>query len=216
MRHYYRYFNRLPLVRVCTRAMRPVDHFLASTGIFVFFCCILNLFSPTLSHAKSKTPIRHAATIYEMVHLSDNHFAILLQLDNEQMVPIILSPHEAMTLSMKMSRQQTSRPMTIDLLEQVLDVSDVSIEKVVIEDIIDQVYLARIHLKFKSGKKTKHRTMDVRPSDGLALAMAYTAPLFVAEKLLKKLRKVIGPQTEQTDSTQHQQLSTLPSQGLKL
>src|SRR5690606_20393316 len=71
------------------------------------------------------------------------------------------------------------RPMTHDLLKNILDELDVQVERIVISDLREEVYYARVLLKTEKGTFE----IDARPSDAIALAVRADAPIYVSEEV---------------------------------
>lgn len=109
----------------------------------------------------------------------------------ENTLPIWIGLLEASAIATELEGIELSRPMTHDLFKNVLSILDVTIEKIVLSDLMDNTYYARIFLKH--GDKTHE--IDARPSDSMALALRTKAPIFVDEKVIQASQKVDVSQT---------------------
>ena len=110
-----------------------------------------------------------------------NQPAVILTDEGEhRFVPIWIGLPEATAIFMKLQDQKSARPFTHDLLKNVLDAVKVPVNRVVINDIKDSIFYARIFLG--SGKDSQE--IDARPSDAIALALRSEAPIFVSEKVI--------------------------------
>ena len=99
-------------------------------------------------------------------------------------LPIWVGIFEANAIAIEMEKVTTPRPMTHDLLRNVLKELETKVEKIVINDLRDNTFFARIHLS--RGAATW--TIDSRPSDAIALALRSKADIFVEEEVLEKSR----------------------------
>jgi len=110
------------------------------------------------------------------------NFLILLMDDQEKKVlPISIGPLEAQAIALVLQGEVTPRPLTHDLLKSFCDNLKVSIEKIVITDIIDSTFYAEIYLQ-QNGETL---ILDSRPSDAIALALRCEAPIYMVSKLVE-------------------------------
>lgn len=96
-------------------------------------------------------------------------------------LPIWIGPAEAQSIAMRLEGIDTPRPLTHDLMKSVLDRLGVALRRVVIEDLRESTYYARIVL-VRSGEEVE---IDSRPSDAIALAIRCGQPIFVSATLLE-------------------------------
>ena len=113
----------------------------------------------------------------------NNTFIVILR-DEEhaEMLPIWVGKPEASSISFALEEVPTPRQMTHDLMKAVLDVVDAKVISVVISDLKDNTYYAKIHLTFEDSEYS----IDARPSDAIALALRTKAPIFANEEVLRK------------------------------
>jgi len=110
-----------------------------------------------------------------------NQPAVILTDEGEKrFVPIWIGLPEATAIFMKLQDQKSTRPFTHDLMKSILDGLKVPVVKVVISDVQDNIFYARIFL----GVGKEVRDIDARPSDAIALALRAEAPIFVSEKVI--------------------------------
>lgn len=100
--------------------------------------------------------------------------------DGNRKVPILIGPFEAKAISMPLDGQTPDRPMTHDLLRNILDKLNCELVRVLIDDLWSTTYYAK--LTIRSGEEEIE--IDSRPSDAIALAVRFDAPIFVAEGIL--------------------------------
>jgi hypothetical protein len=113
-------------------------------------------------------------------------FIILKEVGGEQTLPIWIGLLEATAIASQIAGVKSSRPMTHDLLKNIIDKADVKVNRIEICDLRDNTYYATIHLTHRG----KTIAIDSRPSDAIALALRTQAPIFVADEVLEKSMRV--------------------------
>jgi len=106
---------------------------------------------------------------------------VLKDAQGSAILPIWVGIYEANAIALEIEKVQTPRPMTHDLLKNVLLGLNVQVEKVVVNDLRDDTFYALIWMK-RDGQRM---SIDSRPSDALALALRVDCPIFVEEDVLK-------------------------------
>lgn len=101
---------------------------------------------------------------------------------SEYMLPIWIGVFEANAIALKMENISTPRPMTHDLLTNLLERFEIPVEKVVVNDVRDNTFYATIFCKYNNDLYA----IDSRPSDAIALALRMEVPIFVNEDVVKK------------------------------
>ena len=99
----------------------------------------------------------------------------------KKVLPISIGPLEAQAIALVLQGEVTPRPLTHDLLKSFCDNLKVSIEKIVITDIIDSTFYAEIYVQ-QNGETL---ILDSRPSDAIALALRCEAPIYMVSKLVE-------------------------------
>jgi len=122
---------------------------------------------------------------------------VLKDLNSNTILPIWVGVYEANAIALEIEKVQTPRPMTHDLLKNVLLGLDVRVDKIVVSDLKDDTFFALIWVD-RDGEKM---TIDSRPSDALALALRMDCPIFVDEVVLKN-SKVTSALAERATSEQ--------------
>jgi bifunctional DNase/RNase len=111
------------------------------------------------------------------------YIVILRDEDNsDTMLPIWVGKSEASAISFALEGVTPPRPMTHDLMKAVLDTVDAKVLSVVVTDLKDNTYYAKIHLM---GEDSEY-SIDSRPSDAIALALRTNAPIFAQEEVIRK------------------------------
>jgi hypothetical protein len=116
-----------------------------------------------------------------------NMFVVYLSdLENRQALPIGIGPFEANAIVLKLKNIPLHRPMTHDLIRNILGVFNSEIVKVEVMDLRDNTYYALIHVRADG----KELTIDSRPSDAIAIAVGAGVPIYVTEEVLHKAKTV--------------------------
>jgi len=122
-----------------------------------------------------------------VIDSSTNHpIVILKEVDGKRTLPIWIGILEANAIATALEGIKLLRPMTHDLLKNIMELLDVKVDKIEINDLKDNTYYARIHINYKG----KEVSIDSRPSDAIALSLRVTAPIYVAEEVLNKSAQV--------------------------
>ncbi len=109
---------------------------------------------------------------------SDQQIIVLKEKQGKRNLPIVIGIVEIMAIDRRLKGKPTIRPLTHDLLGNVIEAVGAKVEKVVISDLKNHTYYATIHLNNGNGKTIK---VDSRPSDAIAVGVATNVPIFVAE-----------------------------------
>jgi uncharacterized protein len=112
--------------------------------------------------------------------LSSRHVVILKEAGRDRYLPIWIGPWEASAIAMKLQGLTPERPLTHDLFATTLEELGVKVERVVISDLADETFHARLVLE-GPGKVVE---VDARPSDALALAVRTGVRIFAADSVL--------------------------------
>jgi bifunctional DNase/RNase len=112
--------------------------------------------------------------------LSNRHVVILKDAEHERYLPIWIGPWEASAIAMRLQGLSAERPLTHDLFIAALEQLGVRIERVVISELAEETYHARLFLE-RDGEIFE---LDARPSDSVALAVRANVRILVAEEVL--------------------------------
>ncbi|HDZ20036.1 hypothetical protein LCGC14_0095660 [marine sediment metagenome] len=121
----------------------------------------------------------------------DQQMIFLREIGGERAFPILIGINEALAIDRRLKGQTPPRPMTHDLLANVIDQMGGHIERVVINDLRQHTFIATLYVH-QNGRTLE---IDARPSDAIALGVALKTPIFVAEKVLNDLVK--APQSKE-------------------
>lgn len=119
---------------------------------------------------------------------SNTPIIILKSDESDQAVPIWIGLLEATSIASALQNVELDRPMTHDLFKNFIDILNYDVVKIEICDLKDNTYFAKIY--FMSDEREFN--MDARPSDAIAIALRFDAPIFVDDKVLEKSRQDMG------------------------
>ncbi len=129
---------------------------------------------------------------------NDAHIVELREVDGERIFPIVIGLNEAMAIERRLMGQAPPRPYTHELLAQVISVLNAKLNRIVICDLKDQTFFARLVLENEHGKLID---LDSRPSDALALGVAHDVPIFVEEHVLDEVLRADQPSEDEESQT---------------
>ena len=118
--------------------------------------------------------------------VSNMPIIILRDEEEKRSLPIWVGIFEANAIALELEKITTPRPMTHDLIKNILESVDAKVEKIVVNDLRDNTFFALIHLRLGE----EEITVDSRPSDAIALALRAGAPIFVEEDVVRRAKSV--------------------------
>jgi uncharacterized protein len=135
---------------------------------------------------------------------------ILRDKDGQRVLPIWVGIFEANAIALQIENISTPRPMTHDLLRNVIQDLDASVQKIVVCDLQENTFFALIYLSLHGDTVT----IDARPSDAIALALRTRAPIFVEEGVIDNA-KTVDLSSERADADRlHKWLESLDPDDL--
>jgi len=118
--------------------------------------------------------------------ITNSPIVILKEVDGELTLPIWIGLLEATAIASELEGIKFSRPMTHDLIKNMMDMIDVEVVRIEICDLKNNTYYALVH--FRHGEK--EMSIDSRPSDALALSLRVKVPILVAEEVISKSSEI--------------------------
>lgn len=112
--------------------------------------------------------------------ITNTPIVILRDKEGDRVLPIWVGIFEANAIALQIENVTTPRPMTHDLLRNVIEDLHARVEKIVVSDIQENTFYAVIHLTMNE----QALSIDARPSDAIALALRTRAPIFVEESVI--------------------------------
>jgi bifunctional DNase/RNase len=145
---------------------------------------------PAFFPLDSSAPLREPGNMGELMEVQiegifaadsgGNTSRFVLVSDGERKLPILIGGFEATAITLPLEGTRPDRPLTHDLIRNILDRLDIRLDRVVIDDLWNGIYYAKLYLR--AGKEEME--IDARPSDAIALAVRFDAPILVADAIL--------------------------------
>lgn len=112
--------------------------------------------------------------------LDDHQIVVLKEVEGERQFPIVIGIFEATSIKRRVQSDHSPRPLTHDLIINVVEQMGGEIQDIVISDLKEHTYFAKLRIR-KDGELTQ---VDCRPSDAIAVAVASRVPIYVNEDVL--------------------------------
>lgn len=126
---------------------------------------------------------------------------ILKEKDADRYLPIWIGPAEADAITVRLQEVSVARPLTHDLLRDVMEKLGAHVDCVVVNDLADDTFYARIMLSVNSEKLE----IDSRPSDAIALAVRVQVPIFADESVLERAGVALDQEGKPLEGTARQE-----------
>ncbi|MGE0811982.1 MAG: bifunctional nuclease family protein [Vicinamibacterales bacterium] len=130
---------------------------------------------------------------------------ILRDEGDKRILPIWVGVFEANAIALQIENIHTPRPMTHDLLRNVIHDLQATVERIVVSDVRDNTFYAHIHLETPAGKVA----VDARPSDAIALALRTRSPIWVEDHVIESAKTVDAGTAKVDGERLHQWLESL-------
>ena len=114
---------------------------------------------------------------------SKGYAVLLKEVGGEKQLPVIVGAFEAQAIALALEGMKMPRPMTHDLISNILEDIGADIKEVIITDLIDGTFYAKIAMDFN---EYDSRDVDSRPSDAIAIALRVGAPVYVSEGVMSE------------------------------
>ncbi|MBC7186882.1 MAG: bifunctional nuclease family protein [Calditrichaeota bacterium] len=138
-----------------------------------------------------------------------SRFVVVLRDDaHNRWLPIVVGSTEAQAIALQLEKVEPPRPLTHDLMKNLLESLDAKVSRVVVTELRENTYYAKIGLQL-DGKK---REIDARPSDAIALALRMNAPIFVVEEVMKKAAVVDRQEAREREVPLEERLEQLAAE----
>jgi bifunctional DNase/RNase len=111
---------------------------------------------------------------------------ILKDAANEKTLPIWIGFMEASSIAMELEKTPRIRPITHDLVKNLLEKLKFIVTKIEVTDLRDDTFYARIYLK----RENEEYSLDSRPSDAIAIALRTDSPIYVNDEVIEKSKKI--------------------------
>jgi len=128
--------------------------------------------------------------------LTHDPVVILKDADGTHYLPILIGPFEATAIALALEGAPVPRPLSHDLMRSILVALGAQLEQVVIHDIRDSTFFAKLVVRTNGDVQE----IDARPSDGIALALRVQAPIYVSDKIV--LEESVTEKTRPVDDAE--------------
>jgi len=136
--------------------------------------------------------------------ITNTPIVILKDLEEKRAIPIWIGIFEASAIATEIEKITFSRPMTHDLLNEILKLLKAEVIRVEIHDLRNNTFFANLHLRLHG----EPIVVDARPSDAIAIALRAGAPIFVEDRVIDKSRNVdIGTKMADLDKLKKEKLA---------
>ncbi|HEX6803596.1 MAG TPA: bifunctional nuclease family protein [Terriglobales bacterium] len=142
--------------------------------------------------------------------VTNTPIVILKDANSDTVLPIWVGIYEANAIALEIEKVNTPRPMTHDLIKNVLAGLDTRVHKVVVTELKEDTFYAVIWME-RDGRII---SVDSRPSDALALALRVDCPIFVEDEVLKTSKKAASASDPQTSEELRKWLDSLSDEDL--
>ncbi len=123
---------------------------------------------------------------------------ILKDVNSETMLPIWVGAYEANAIALEIEKITPQRPMTHDLLRNIILQMGASVERVVVTELRDNTFFAMIVMKDRAGESIM---IDARPSDAIALALRTDCAMYVNEEVIRASRNTVSGEEEEASAS---------------
>ena len=128
--------------------------------------------------------------------LTNMPIVILKDNEDKRVLPIWIGLFEANAIALELEKITTPRPMTHDLMRDLISGMNAQVTKIVVNDLKNNTFYAVIHLSLNGN----HIVIDSRPSDAIALALRSDAPIYVATEVVNKAKSIdMSKESEEAD-----------------
>lgn len=147
----------------------------------------------------------------------DNSYTLILnQVGGSTKLAIVIGGAEAQSIAMVINKMKPPRPLTHDLLKNIIDLFDASVSEILISEVKEGVFFAQIFCTLNG----KEHIIDARTSDAIALAVRYQAPIYTVNKVLEEAG-IDSPSSEEekqqpTPKSKSNSLESMSIQDLEL
>jgi bifunctional DNase/RNase len=136
---------------------------------------------------------------------------ILKEKDADRYLPIWIGPAEADAITVRLQEVQVPRPLTHDLLRDVMDKLGAQVEYVVVSDLADDTFFARILLSYNN----ERLEIDSRPSDAIALAVRAQVPIYAEDAVLERAGVALDQEGKPIEAQRPENLTKVNEEELQ-
>jgi len=137
---------------------------------------------------------------------------VLSEVAGNRRFSVMIGEPEAQSIALKINNKKSPRPLTHDLIKNILNVLDVELTKVVIYDMINDVFYSELHIV----KDDKLLIVDARTSDAVALAVRTECPIFIKSEILDIVGTEVDVNTDEPQQKAVENDEELSEEDLEL
>jgi bifunctional DNase/RNase len=119
---------------------------------------------------------------------------VLSEVNGNRRFSVMIGEPEAQSIALKINNKKSPRPLTHDLIKNILSTFNANLEKIVIYDMVNDVFFSELHIK----KGSEVLIIDARTSDAVALAVRSDCPIYIKSEILE----IVGTEVEATESAE--------------
>lgn len=127
----------------------------------------------------NKIELKIESVSQALVH-STSYAVILRELDGSRKLPVVIGPFEAQAIAMAIENMPSSRPLSHDLMKNLMDAFSINLNEVLISDLKEGIFYATLHLESEG----IDITLDSRTSDAIALAVRFNCPIYTSQEIM--------------------------------
>lgn len=152
-------------------------------------------------------------TVSQISFYNNMGFVVLLRgIEDKKSLPIFIGAPEAQSIALFMEHVKVPRPLTHDLFKNVMDNLECRMKRVEICDLKDNTFYAKLYLEYNGMESD----IDARPSDAIAMALRFSAPIYVTDEVMNAAGIVIDEKTAGEKGSEKQKKKYLsPVDSLK-
>ncbi len=135
---------------------------------------------------------------------SNTPIVVLKGVDEEAILPIWVGGYEANSIALEIEKVVPQRPMTHDLLRNIITALGFTVTKIIVTDLVENTFYAVIEMVSEDGKIV---SLDARPSDAIALAMRTDCPIFIAQKVMDISNASVSMNIKEAENIENKQNS---------
>lgn len=139
-----------------------------------------------MAESPADTPVRMVIKGLMLDPTSNSPIVVLRDEEEQVLLPIWIGLFEANAIALQVQNVTPPRPLTHDLLRTALETLQAEVDRILISDLQDNTFYARIYLR-RNGEELE---LDSRPSDAIALALRTASPIYVLPSVLEKAQAV--------------------------
>jgi len=141
-------------------------------------------------------------------HTNGAYALILYEVEGKRKLPIIIGGFEAQAIALKLENIKPPRPFTHDLFKHVADAYDLHVNEVFIDELHNETFYAKVICEMGG---VVHE-IDARPSDAIAIAVRFNAPIYVSEEIMNEAGIVEEQPKEGEEAAVSEELSDKPAE----